>query len=52
MKRTQFIVQEENKKKRENFYDYITKKYDFKILYPHLEGSLFVDTVSPVRRGR
>ncbi len=35
MKRTQFIVQEDNKKKRDNFYDYITNKYDFKISYPY-----------------
>lgn len=35
MKRTQFIVQEENKRKRGKFYDYITKKYEFKISYPY-----------------
>ena len=39
MKRTQFIVQEENKNKRGKFYDYITNKYELKILYPYYKES-------------
>jgi len=44
--RTQFIVQEADIKKREEFYDYITNKYDFKILYP-FEKELFIDSHFP-----
>ena len=35
--RTQFTVQEENKEKRREFYNYIINKYDLKILYPYEE---------------
>ena len=33
--RTQFIVNESDINKREEFYDYIINKYDLKITYPH-----------------
>lgn len=46
MKRMQFIVQEENKKKRGFFYNYITKKYDLKILYPYYKED-FVESNFP-----
>jgi hypothetical protein len=35
MKRTQFTVQETDKKKREKFYDYIKKKYELNNWYPY-----------------
>ena len=31
-KRTQFIIKESNNKKRKEFYDYIIKKYNYKIV--------------------
>lgn len=33
--KTQYIVQEDNKMKREQFYDFIIKNYDLKITYPY-----------------
>ena len=33
--KTQFIVQESNLKKREEFYDYINKTYNLNIEYPY-----------------
>ena len=46
MKRMQFIVEEFNKNKREKFYDYITKKYDLKIIYPYTRER-FIDSKFP-----
>ena len=44
--RTQFIVQEHTKEKREEFYDYIINNYNFKIHYP-FEKELFIDSIFP-----
>ena len=46
MKRTQFIVQETDKEKRSNFYDYINKKYKLKNEYPYTK-ELFVKSNFP-----
>ena len=46
MKRILFIVQEENKRKRGKFYDYITKKYDLKITYPYYKEN-FIESNFP-----
>ena len=46
MKRMQFIVEEFNKNKREKFYDYITKKYDLRIIYPYTRER-FIDSKFP-----
>ena len=46
MKRTQFMVQEEDKEKREKFYDYITKKYNFENWYPYTKDR-FIDSNFP-----
>jgi hypothetical protein len=46
MKRTQFIVQETDKEKRSDFYDYINKKYKLKNEYPYTK-ELFVKSNFP-----
>ncbi len=37
MKRTQFNVQESDKEKRKEFYEYIKKNYKLKIRYPYFK---------------
>ena len=44
--RTQFIVEENDIHKREDFYDYIVNKYDLKILYPY-EKERFINSKFP-----
>ena len=44
--RTQFIVQEHDIKKREEFYNYITTNYDFHISYP-FKKELFIESHFP-----
>ena len=44
--RTQFRIQEHDPKKREEFFDYITSKYDFKIWYPY-EKERFINNKFP-----
>ena len=44
--RTQYIVQETNHKKREEFYDYILKNYDLKIHYP-FKKEFFIKSYFP-----
>ena len=46
MKRTQFIVEETDNKKREKFYDYITQKYDLRISYPFYKEN-FIESGFP-----
>ena len=45
MKR-QYIIKENNYKKREEFYNYIVSNYNLKILYPY-KKELFINSVFP-----
>lgn len=44
--RTQFIVTESNKQKREEFYDYIKNNYNLENKYPYTK-ELFIDSNFP-----
>ena len=44
--RTQFIFNENDKTKREEFYDYIVNKYNFKKGYPYKREE-FINSIYP-----